>query len=334
MTTSTRPLHPWVTAGADRVRFGMCRAAVPDLGFMRDDVQYLEGAGFDSVFLPDHPMLFPDPWVSLAGVAGATTTIRLGALVSCVAYRHPAMLARAVADVDCMSGGRALLGMGSGDMPWEFDMLGLNYGTAPSRRDLLDQTLRVMPALLRGEPVTAETPGFALRNTVLPAPAVQQPGVPIIVAGGSRGTLRLAAEHADALNIGPAAWAGGAYSTDDVEDRFTVLDDLCSDVGRGPGSVLRTGLLGLSIASTGDEAQAVVDAIPPEFREFFRGFFFAGTPDDTVNYLNSIIGTGYQYLVFITADLFTGSRDMTERLLADVLPAVRRDVRSAVGAEV
>ena len=185
-----------------------------------------------------------------------------------------------------------------------------------------------MPSLLRGEPVTAEAPGFGLHNTVLPAPAVQQPGVPIIVAGGSRGTLRLAAEHADALNIGPAAWAGGAYSTKDVEDRFGVLDDLCTDMGRSPGSVLHTGLLGLSIASTGDEAQAVVDAIPPEFREFFRGFFFAGTPDDTAHYLNSIIDAGYQYLVFFTADLFTGSRDMTDRLLADVLPRIQRDIRT------
>jgi alkanesulfonate monooxygenase SsuD/methylene tetrahydromethanopterin reductase-like flavin-dependent oxidoreductase (luciferase family) len=174
---------------------------VPDLGLMRDEMQYLESAGFDSVFFPDHPMLFPDPWVSLAGVADATTTLRLGALVSCVAYRHPAMLARAVADVDRMSNGRALLGMGSGDMAWEFDMLGLTYGPPAPRRELLKQTLQVVPSLLRGEPVTAEGPGFALRNTVLPAPAVQQPGVPIIVAGGSRGTLRLAAAHADALNM-------------------------------------------------------------------------------------------------------------------------------------
>jgi alkanesulfonate monooxygenase SsuD/methylene tetrahydromethanopterin reductase-like flavin-dependent oxidoreductase (luciferase family) len=328
MTASIRLPHPWVAAGADRVRFGVFRAPVPDLGLMRDEMQYLESAGFDSVFLPDHPMLFPDPWVSLAGVAHATTKIRLGALVSCVAYRHPAMLARAVADVDCLSNGRALLGLGSGDMPWEFDMLGLTYGSAPPRRELLEQTLRVMPSLLRGEPVTAEARGFVLRNAVLPAPAVQQPGVPIIVAGGSRGTLRLAAEHADALNIGPAAWAGGAYSTDDVADRFSVLDGLCTDFGRGSGSVLRTGFFGLSIASTSDDAQAVLNAIPPEFGEFFRGFFFAGTPDDTVHYLNNIIGSGYQYLVFFTADLFAGGRDMTDRLLADVLPRLQRDVRS------
>lgn len=190
---------------------------------------------------------------------------------------------------------------------------------------------KVRPALLRGEPVTAQAREFALRNTVLPAPPVQQPHIPIIVAGGSRGTLRLAAEHADALNIGPAAWAGGAYSTNDVEDRFTVLDDLCTSRGRGTGSVLRTGLLGLSIASTSREAQAIVEAIPQEFRDFFRGFFFAGTSDDnTVNYLKNVIGPGYQYLVFLTADLFTGGQEMTNRLVADVLPQIQPLVPTGV----
>src|SRR5689334_25378646 len=109
MTASTRPAHPWVTAGTDRVRFGAFRVPARDLGLMRAEMQYLESAGFDSVLLPDHPLLFPDPWVSLAAAADATTTIRLGTLVSCVAYRHPALLARAVADVDGLSGGRALL---------------------------------------------------------------------------------------------------------------------------------------------------------------------------------------------------------------------------------
>ena len=332
MTDPIRPSHPWIAAGADRVRFGMFRFPVLDPKLLRDELQYLETAGFDSVFLPDHPTLFPDPWMNLAGAADATTTIRLGTLVSCVAYRHPAMLARVVADVDRVSGGRAVLGMGSGDMPGEFDMLGLTWGTAAPRRELLEQTLRVMPSLLTGEPVTADGRGFVLRDTALGAPAVQQPFVPIVVAGGSRGTLRLAAQYADALNIGPAAWAGGAYSTDEVQDRFTVLDDFCADLGRSPDSVLRTGLIGLSIAATTDAAQAAVDAIPSDFRDFFRGFFFAGTPDDTARYLGRVIDSGYQYLVFLTADLLSGSREMTERLRADVLPQVQ--TRTRVTAEV
>lgn len=103
-------------------------------------MQHLEELGFDAVFMPDHPTLLADPFVALA-----TGRLRLGTLVGCVAYRHPAMLARAVVDLDRISGGRAILGLGSGDMPREFGMLGLDHGTATSRRRHLEQTLDVLP---------------------------------------------------------------------------------------------------------------------------------------------------------------------------------------------
>jgi alkanesulfonate monooxygenase SsuD/methylene tetrahydromethanopterin reductase-like flavin-dependent oxidoreductase (luciferase family) len=226
MSESTRPVHPWVAAGTEQVRFAVTSGLIPDHRLMRDEIRYLEGLGFDAVFLPDHPLaVMGDPWLTLAGCVDATTSIRLGVMVSCVAYRHPAMLARAAADVDRMSDGRAILGLGSGDMPPEFAMLGLDWGTPRTRRERLEQTLRVMPKLLRGEPVTYEGTGFALHDAALPMPAVQEPHVPIVVAGGSRGSLRLAAEHADAVNLGAVAWAGGAFSTDDVSAKLATLDE-------------------------------------------------------------------------------------------------------------
>jgi alkanesulfonate monooxygenase SsuD/methylene tetrahydromethanopterin reductase-like flavin-dependent oxidoreductase (luciferase family) len=324
MTTSARAVHPWIAAGAEHVRFGILRFPVSDLAALQDEMRYLESAGFDGVYMPDHPTVAPDPWVGFAAAASATTTLRLGVLVSCAAYRHPAMLARAAADVDALSGGRVVLGLGSGNLPAEFDMLGLAYGTATDRRAVLAQTLAVLPPLLRGEPVTAEGPGFALRDAVLPAPARQQPGVPILVAGGSRGMLRLAAEHADAVNLAAAAWGGGAYSNADVEHRFGLLDEFCVAAGRPPESVLRTGLLGISVAPTRDEAQAAVDAVPAAFQEMLRGFFVAGTSDDIVRHLDGVIDSGYRYLVFFMADILSGSRAMTDRMVAEVLPRVDR----------
>jgi alkanesulfonate monooxygenase SsuD/methylene tetrahydromethanopterin reductase-like flavin-dependent oxidoreductase (luciferase family) len=315
----TRPAHPWVVGGAADVRFGMFRSPVPDPQLMRREVRYLEDLGFDGIFLPDHPAMYADPWVTLASVADATTNLRLGA-VSCVAYRHPAMLARVVADVDRISGGRAILALGSGDVPWEFGMLGKTYGAVRSRRALLEQVLQVMPSLLRGEPVTAKTDSFELHNTVLPMVAVQEPAVPILVAGGSRGTLQLVAQHADACNIGPASWAGGAYTSADITDRFDLLDGFCATSGRTPDSVLRTGIFGLSVAPTADEALAAVEAIPADFRSFLGAFFFAGTPQDTARYLDALVDSGFRYLIFFMADLVSGSRAMTDRLVSEVLP--------------
>jgi alkanesulfonate monooxygenase SsuD/methylene tetrahydromethanopterin reductase-like flavin-dependent oxidoreductase (luciferase family) len=324
MSESRRPVHPWVAAGSEQVRFAVTSGLIPDHRLMRDEIRYLEGLGFDAVFLPDHPLaVMGDPWLTLAGCVDATTSIRLGVMVSCVAYRHPAMLARAAADVDRMSDGRAILGLGSGDMPHEFAMLGLDWGTPRTRRERLEQTLHVMPKLLRGEPVTYEGTGFALHDAALPMPAVQEPHVPIVVAGGSRGSLQLAAEHADAVNLGAVAWAGGAFSTDDVSAKLATLDQFCASSSRAPDSVLRTGFVGLSIARTTDEARARLEQVPPEFRGFFSGLFFAGNPDDVGVYLQKMISAGYQYLVFLTVDLFAGSRVMTELLVSEVLPQLR-----------
>lgn len=323
MTAAHDVVHPWVAEGRDRVRFAISTGVIPDPGAMRGHVQGLEALGFDAVFIPDHPALMGDPWLTLAAVADATTTIRLGVLVSCPAYRHPLMLARAAADVDRISGGRVVLGLGTGDMPHEFAMLGLDYGTPGSRRALLQQTLQVLPPLLRGEPVTFEGNGFALREAVLPMGAVQQPRVPILVAGGSRGTLRLVAAHADAINIGAVGWAGGAYTAADVSTKLAILDEFCTAAGRRPEQVLRTGYVGISIAASAAEARAHLDAIPAPLRAFFGDLFFAGTPDEVRSYLDTLVTAGFQYLTFVVADSFEGRSGMTEQLATDILPSIR-----------
>jgi alkanesulfonate monooxygenase SsuD/methylene tetrahydromethanopterin reductase-like flavin-dependent oxidoreductase (luciferase family) len=323
MDVATRPVHPWVTAGDDRIRCGAFSPIFPDHRRMRSEVGQLENLGYDAVFLPDHPFaLMGDPWLTLAGCVDATTHLRLGVMVSCVAYRHPGMLARAAADVDRMSNGRVVLGLGSGDMPHEFAMLGLDWGTPRTRRTRLQQALQVVPALLRGERVSFEGDEFALREAALPMPAVQQPHIPLVVAGGSRGALRLAAEHADAANIGAASFAGGVYNDDDIADRFAALDEFCSARGRAPASVLRTAFVGVSIAPTSAEARSRLDQIPPEAREMFRGFFFAGDPQETVTHLQHLVDTGYRYLVFFTTDAFVFRSEMIQLLATDVVPRV------------
>lgn len=84
--------------------------------------------------------------------------------------------------------------------------------------------------MLRGDPVTDEDAD--LDRMVLPFPGVQRPGVSILVAGGGNGTLRLAAAHADAINIGPSGWSGGARTTDDIVARVAVLREQYAAVGR------------------------------------------------------------------------------------------------------
>src|ERR1044071_3504457 len=119
--------HPWVGAQRTELRFGLAWAPhpSPDWAICRDLVQLAEGLGYDSYWCMDHPTATVDCWTRLAALVVCTRPLRLGPLVSFVSFRGPAMLARVAADVDRLSDGRLVLGVGIGDMPWEFEALGL-----------------------------------------------------------------------------------------------------------------------------------------------------------------------------------------------------------------
>src|SRR5215212_3628047 len=173
MTATTTPVHPWVSAGSDRLRVGIEFAPQPDWGATRDFAQTAESLGFDSLWIPDHPgVLGNATWTTLAALASATSTIRLGPLVACAAYWNPVVLARAAADIDRLSGGRFVLGLGSGDAPWEFAELGLAYPPARERQAMLEEALRIVRPLLRGETVTYQGQRFQAEGATLTPPPV------------------------------------------------------------------------------------------------------------------------------------------------------------------
>src|SRR5215472_9913030 len=136
-------MHPWASCGIQRLRFGII-AATQSWPQMRDLAQMAEGLGFDSFWRVDHPMLGHDGWTTLAALAAVTRTIRLGTHVSCVAYRNPVLLARMAADIDAISNGRLVLGLGSGDMPREFQQLGLAYPPIKPRQAALEEAIRII----------------------------------------------------------------------------------------------------------------------------------------------------------------------------------------------
>src|SRR5262245_23847938 len=108
-----RPPHPWVTSGRDTIRFGMGQIGpLDDWSAYLQVVRMAEDLGFDSYWTYDHPTRGADCWTSLAAVAAATTKIRLGPLPNCIYYRTPTVLAREAAEVDRISQGRLVLGLG------------------------------------------------------------------------------------------------------------------------------------------------------------------------------------------------------------------------------
>jgi alkanesulfonate monooxygenase SsuD/methylene tetrahydromethanopterin reductase-like flavin-dependent oxidoreductase (luciferase family) len=320
MTPLNGPNHPWITAGAQRVRFGVSSPPAPDWAVTRDFAQTIEGLGFDSLWMPDHPMDTGNAtWTTLAARATATRTIRLGTLVACAAYWNPVVLARAAADIDRLSAGRFVLGLGSGDAPWEFAELGLAYPPARERQALLEEALQIVRPLLRGETVTHRGRCFQAEGATLAPPPVQQPWVPIVVAGGGeRTTLRFAAEYGDACNLGAASWAGGAFNTEGTRHKLDALRQRCAEAGRPDEAVLATGLLVASLAESAPAARDKLNRLPPQMVAFFEQLPVVGTSEEAVPRIRAMLDAGIRYVIFVVFPFDTE----TPRLLAErVLPA-------------
>ncbi len=218
----------------------MVGAFLPDFDELKAFVIGAEQRGFDAYWVNDHPTRSMDTFTTLAALAAETTRMRLISLVSCVYYHHPFLIARGAADVDRMSKGRLVLGLGVGDDVPEFSQLGLPFPPAAERHRVLADAVHTIQGLLAGEPQSNPGP-FALTSATLKPGPVQQPRIPLLIGGGGeRFTLRQVAQYADVSNFGPHEWVGKAFEPVDVRRKYDVLRRYCDEVGRPYEAILRS----------------------------------------------------------------------------------------------
>src|SRR6201995_4242612 len=164
--TATRPVPPWVQEGSRPIRFGVVGNFIKDWpGHLRFATE-AERLGYDSCCLFDHPGRLMECWTLMGALAAPTRATRRVSMVSCVYSRSPFMRARQAADVDRISGGRLVFGVGIGDDVPEFAELGLPFERTGQRQAAMAETVRPVQALWRG----------GLR----PGP-VQEPHVPVLI---------------------------------------------------------------------------------------------------------------------------------------------------------
>jgi F420-dependent oxidoreductase-like protein len=194
---------------------------------------------------PPEPML--EGYTSLGFLAGQTKDIELGLLVTGVTYRHPGLLAKIATTLDVLSGGRAMLGLGAAWYEREHLGLGVPYPSTSERFERLEEALQVCRLMFAGEGGTFEGRHYQLAEaTNVPAPL--RPGGPRVLVGGSgeRKTLRLVAQYADACNL-------FGFEPEEMRHKIEVLDRHCADVGREPGEVSRTAIVGVDPLEQTDE---------------------------------------------------------------------------------
>ena len=189
-------------------RFGVTASRTPHGMSWTDLARRAESLGYATFVMPDHLGDQIAPIGGLAAAAAVTERLRLGAFVFANDYRHPLILAREMATLDVISGGRLELGLGAGWKTSDYRQLGLPYERAGARIDRMLESLRIVKRLLAGERVTSAGPWYRLRDARL-EPKPVQAHVPVLIGGGGPRMLRIAAREADIVGLLPQFDARG-----------------------------------------------------------------------------------------------------------------------------
>jgi alkanesulfonate monooxygenase len=283
-----------------------------------------EAAGYDAFFRSDHYLKMgsvdglpgpTDAWITLAGLARDTESIRLGTLVTAATFRNPGPLAISVATVDRMSGGRVEFGIGAGWYEAEHAAYGIPFPELGERFDRYEEQLEIITGLWH----TAEGETFSFNgkhyqvtdSPALPKPAQPQ-GPPVIIGGGGRKrTPALAARHAAEFNL-------AFQSIDNGIAAFERVDAACREIGRDPAEITRSAALVLCVGRDEAELAKRAEAIGREVEDL-RGNGLAGTVSEVVDRLGTWRErTGVTRFYLQTLDL--ADLDHIELVAAEVAP--------------
>jgi alkanesulfonate monooxygenase SsuD/methylene tetrahydromethanopterin reductase-like flavin-dependent oxidoreductase (luciferase family) len=259
--------------------------------------------GYDHVWTWDHVQaIFGDPdqpiwegYTALAAIAQATTRARLGLFVGANTFRNPGLVAKAIATIDHISDGRAIMGLGGAWFGHEHQSFGIDFGSGFGQRlDWLAESVPIVRDLLDGREVTSTGPRYAIDHLrILPPPV--QAHVPVMIGGGGeRKTLRIVARYADMWNV---------FGTPEmVAHKDEILRQHCAEVGRDPAAIERTLGCKITIRSTEAEAERVRRAAlehnrTPLSRVEGDVSFWTGTPEQIAETMISYRKVGFDTFV-------------------------------------
>lgn len=231
-------------------RFGLFLSqARKSLAEVHDEFALAEDLGFDHAWLVDHLVDTDGPpgnpiheaWALLASLAERTSRIRLGILVASNTFRHPAVLLKSAVTVDHISGGRLILGLGTGWHADEHRRYGIDLPEPPERVDRFAEAVEIISLLMSQERTTYHGRHYRLDDAPLEPRPLQSPRIPILIAAHRPRMLRLAARFADQWDTFaamPATATAGVESG--LAERVRALDAACREIGRDPAEIRRS----------------------------------------------------------------------------------------------
>lgn len=290
---------------------------------LRQRALRLEDLGYDGLWLVDHfwaggmpDVDFLEGWTTLAALAEATSQLRLGLMVTCNSYRNPALLAKMVASVDNVSGGRIELGLGAGWMDSEYKAYGYDFPSMGTRLAQLAEGLEIVTSMLRERRTTFQGRHYRVEDAPN-APRPLQSPLPVTIGGaGEKKLLRLVARFAQ-------RWNCPMNAADDIARLRGVLADHCRDVGRNVDDII---ISEQTIVVLGADEEAL-QAKMAVARTMLGGFAdvdevaVAGTPERVVEGLKAKMARGVSDFAVLFGDL--GMDDTLDLFAGTVMPALR-----------
>ena len=308
-----RARHPWVKEFAGRVGFALQAVAVHSHGDQGAALiragQHAERYGYDAFFLGDHPSWAPECWLHLAVIAAQTRRVRVGQMVAAVPYRNPLLTARLQSDLDRISDGRSVLGLGIG---WnaavyglgtnEFDRMGLTILPVKERQEALEEALTEIRGVWGAELFSFVGKHYSLENGQVDPP-LQESGPPVVIAGAGHRTLGQVVRLADACNFGPGP-AGHVDTPEDARQWLAVLQSHCDGAGRPYDDILRSHFSHWVMLAPTEAALARKKEryFPQGLDEFWGQYLVAETPEAVSEVFGGFMAAGIQYFVVQTLD--------------------------------
>ena len=251
-------------------RFGVQFSTSASGDVYRETVRKIEDLGYSTVFCPDH---FDDQWaptVALTVAAEATTTLRVAALVYDVDYRHPVTLAKEIATLDVVSGGRVEFGIGAGWMADDYAAAGIRFDRPGVRIDRMIEAIEVVQGLWSGEPFNFRGSHYEISGlTGTPSP-YQPGGPPIIVGGGGKRVLTEAALRANIVGLNASLHAGSVgpeTALSALGERFLERRNWVEEAAgdRFPDIELQMNTFMTAVTNTTSEADQMFEGMAPMF---------------------------------------------------------------------
>jgi F420-dependent oxidoreductase-like protein len=263
-----------------------------------------ENLGFDSFWVMDHfhqispvgkqedPML--EGWTTISVLAGITSRIKLGTLVTGIIYRHPSVLAKMGATLDVLSKGRLFMGIGAAWNQQESLAYSIPFPPTKERLLRLEEAVQIIRKMWTEEEPAATFNGkyYQINNAYCNPKPIQKPSPPIMIGGsGERYTLKIIAKYADACNL--------FGSTETVKRKLSILNEHCKSVGRDYDSILKT-KLGFVVIDNDKKMvekrlqQIISSGIP---KEQVGEFVIYGTSDDVLKQIELLEEVGIEYLI-------------------------------------